>query len=284
MRCRVAKAPGRSGAVPGDGMRPRDIADYVELRRIATNPWEVLRYRWRGRQDRDLTVDLRGASPLHLRGGLPDHHMFHRIFLADEYRLGRLAPGKWECVVDLGANVGVFSARVAPFARRVIAYEPVGENFAQLEKNSAGLDNVTIVHEAVSSEAGALRIYAPKNRAQTGVFSAHIDLGHGMVSDSYEEVDAVPLDEVFRKHDVGHCDLLKIDVEGQEYDILHAASHETFERIGRIHGEFHDVRPQDPRTRISHFSDFLRGRGFAVSVSPHRKKPNHGMFFARKTG
>jgi FkbM family methyltransferase len=281
-RSRLVDGAACSSANSGDEMRPRDIADYFKLRRIATNPWEAVRYRWCGRERRDLTIGLRGASPLRLRRDLPDHHMFHRIFLADEYRLGRLALAEWECVVDLGANVGIFSARVASFVRRVIAYEPIGENFVQLEKNSAGRGNVTIVREAVSSQSGTLRIYAPKNRTQIGVFSAHADAGHGMVSDRYEEVNAVTLDEAFRKHDIGHCDLLKIDVEGHEYDILHAASDETLDRIERIHGEFHDVRPEDPRTRISHFSDFLRDHGFAVCVVPHRKKPNHGMFFAQK--
>lgn len=265
-------------------MRPRDIADYFELRRIAANPWEVVRYRWRERAYRDLTVELRGTGPLHLRAGLQDHHIFHRVFLADEYRLGRLAPGQWDCVVDLGANVGIFSARIAPFARRVLAYEPIRANFQQLEKNLAERENVTLVHAAVSGRAGQLRIYAPENDALSGTFSAHADAGPDLASDRYEEVEAISLDAVFEKHGVAHCDLLKIDVEGEEYDILHAAADETLRRIERIHGEFHDVCPEDPRTRIANFCDFLRGHGFAICVAPHRKKPNHGMFFARRKG
>jgi FkbM family methyltransferase len=265
-------------------MRLRDIADYFALRRIARNPGEVVRYRWRERAQRDLDVELRGAGPLRLRAGLQDYHIFHRVFLADAYRLGLLAPGQWDCVVDLGANVGIFAARVAPFARRVVAYEPIRVNFEQLERNLAGRDHVARVRAAVSGRAGTLRIYAPEDRALSGRFSAHAKTEHGATSSACEEVEAVSLDAIFDNHCIAHCDLLKIDVEGEEYDILHAAASETLGRIARIHGEFHDVRPEDPRTRIANFSDFLRSHGFRVNVAPHRKKPNHGMFFAHREG
>jgi FkbM family methyltransferase len=265
-------------------MRPRDIADYFALRRIARNPWQLVRYRWSGRADHDLNVELRDAGPLYLRAGLMDHHIFHRIFLMDEYRLGRPTPGKWDCVVDLGANVGFFSARVAPFARRVIAYEPMRAHCEQFQKNLAGCNNVTLVRAAVSGRAGSMRIYAPAVAALSGKLSEHVSQGRDTAPEDYEEIETVTLDAVFEKHDIAHCDLLKMDVEGDEYETLHVADRETLRRIERIHGEFHDVRPEDPRTRIGNFCDFLECHGFTTCVAPHRKKSNHGMFFAHRKG
>jgi hypothetical protein len=78
--------------------------------------------------------------------------------------------------------------------------------------------------------------------------------------------------------------LRRIARDPDEYEILHVADRQTLRRIERIHGEFHDVRPEDARTRIGDFLDFLEGHGFATCVAPHRKKSNHGMFFAHRKG
>jgi FkbM family methyltransferase len=221
------------------------------------------------------------SPPVHVRGGTTDFHMFHRIFLRDEYRLDGHAD--WECVVDIGGNVGLFSARAAAIARRVITYEPVAENFAQLQVNCSGRANIEAVRVAVAGRSGSLRIYRPAARGLTGVHSAYRDMG-GLMSDEYDEADAITLDELLRRHDVAHCDLLKIDCEGAEYEILHAASDETLARVDRIHAEYHNVSPDDPRTRVGNFEAFLQGKGYATEVDPHPRKPNHGMIFAERRG
>ena len=65
-------------------------------------------------------------------------------------------------------------------------------------------------------------------------------------------------------------------------DALAGASDATLARVARIHGEYHDVAPEDPRTRIDAFANFLRARGCAVEVVPHPRKPNLGLFFAAR--
>ena len=67
-------------------MRPADLTDYLQLRHLVENPWEVLRFRKTQTPGQTLEVHLLGAPPLFVRGGTSDFHMFHRIFLRDEYR------------------------------------------------------------------------------------------------------------------------------------------------------------------------------------------------------
>lgn len=261
-------------------MRLSDLSDYVALRRMVANPWETIRFRARkGRPGSRLDVRLLDGPPLHVRGGTNDFHIFHRIFLRDEYRLGGHAD--WECVVDIGGNVGLFSVRAAAIARRVIAYEPVAGNFEQLRANCAGRRDIEAVHAAVAGRTGKLRIYRPVASGFTGRHSAYRELA-GLMSDAYDEVDAISLDELFRRHAIDRCDLLKIDCEGAEYEILHAAGDATLARVARIHAEYHDVDPGDPRTRIAHFDAFLQGKGYATTVEPHRRHPNQGMLFAER--
>jgi len=247
-------------------LRAEDLRDYWKLRRDAHNAWEVVRFRVKRRPDRELEVDWRdGRPPLFIPGAGMYYHVFHRIFFRDEYRIGRRS---WDCVLDLGANVGFFSALVAPRAQRVVAYEPLRADWNLLRRNTEHFAHVEAVHAGVAAERGTLRL-----DPATGTASS---IGSG------ETVATTPLDEVFATHAIEHCDLLKVDVEGMEYEILHAASPDVMNRIARIYAEYHDVNPDDPRTRIENFEIFLRERGFAAEVVPHRRKPNHGMLFAER--
>ena len=100
------------------------------------------------------------------------------------------------------------------------------------------------------------------------------------MSQEHEDVPALTLHDLFERHGIDSCDLLKVDVEGQEYDILYACGAQDLARVRRIHGEYHDVEPDNPRSRSDHFEAFLRSHGFQVQLRPHRRKPNHGLFSA----
>jgi FkbM family methyltransferase len=257
-------------------MRPRDLRDYLRLRRLVANPGEVLRFRGRREAGARLTVRLRSGPELELRGDHQDHGIFRALFLDDEYRLDRLADSRLDTVFDLGANVGLFAARVAPRARRVICLEPVPENFDCLARNVAGWPHVETHRLAVSDRSGTVRLFPPEIERGSGLYSTQRPAEGGF------DVDALTLDDVFERFDVARCDLLKIDVEGAEYAILHAASRATLAAVRRIHGEYHDVDADDPRTRVGAFAGFLESHGFRVDLQPSRRAPNYGLFFAAR--
>ena len=68
-------------------MRTAVISDLWALRKIVANPFEVVRFRKNLSPEAFVQVRLRNRPPLSLRGGKSDYHMFHRIFLKDEYCL-----------------------------------------------------------------------------------------------------------------------------------------------------------------------------------------------------
>ena len=261
-------------------MRPRDVHDYLALRRLSKNALETLRFRKRQRAGQLLHVQLRDGAELEIRAERADYHMFHRIFLADEYRLTSLARRSLGTVIDLGGNVGLFAARAATLARRVVAYEPVAANFAQLLTNVARYPNVEAIPKAVGP-AGRIRIYHPRIPELSGVYSSFRENG-GHMSDRYDEVDAVPLGEILEQHAIDRCTLLKIDVEGQEYDILYGASRDVLARVDNIHAEYHDVARDDPKSRVDALVGYLADHGYQTELVPHRRKPNHGMLFASR--
>ena len=271
-------------------MRLRDATDYLRLRKVATRPGRVVRFRKTHRDGQELTVTFRPGHPLAghavtLQGGRSDVNTFRTIWLDDEYRLARLPAGGVGTVLDVGANVGLFAVRAAALARRVVCYEPVPANFARLSANTAALVHVEAVNEAVGGAAGTLPVFAPPKARSNGQFSLYAGVAGGE-SGGVTEVAAVPvttLAAVLDRHAVDRCDLLKIDAEGAEYDLLYNAPAGVLARVGRVHLEYHAV-PGDPRADARTLAGFLTDRGFAVEVCPKPHGPNYGLLFARRVG
>ncbi len=264
-------------------MRLKDLKDYITLRSIAANPWEIVRFRKTQRLGQILEAKLLDEPSLYIRGGRADHTAFRRIYLYDEYRLNKHRHATWDCVVDLGANVGFFSCRIAPGARKVFCYEPIRENFAELERNAESRPNIFPVREAVAGKTGTLRLYRPKYNRWTGRYSMYHDTNPN-TSEEFEEVPSITLEQLFSRHGIARCDLLKIDVEGAEYEILWATPNETYSKIYRICGEYHGVHPNRSQMHGGALGSFLRSKGFEVELVPRRKRGDHGLFFAVKSG
>lgn len=112
-------------------------------------------------------------------------------------------------IIDVGANIGVFSiltAKKFPEAA-VIAIEPEKSNFEALKENIAlsGAKNITAVNAAVSTAAGEARLYV------SGVNAGNHSLyGTGQA----QTVKTRRLSEFLP------ADILKLDAEGIEYEIF----------------------------------------------------------------
>ncbi len=126
--------------------------------------------------------------------------------------------------IDVGANVGVHSIRLAKLAGpagEVIAIEPDPDVAARAERNTAlnRLGNVRVIQAAATrSGGGSVRLYRPgdsdTNRARASV------LRHGYLTGPARTVPTVSIDEL----SPGPVALIKVDVEGHEADVVAGAA------------------------------------------------------------
>ena len=74
------------------------------------------------------------------------------MFLADEYY--PIKTRKDDIVLNVGANIGIFTLKVAKNVRWVISIEPEPQTFSMLSKNimANNLSNVTFLNLAVSDK------------------------------------------------------------------------------------------------------------------------------------
>ena len=80
------------------------------------------------------------------------------IFVESCYQAARVRPDA--NVIDIGANIGLFSLLAAQKAATVLAFEPEPGNFAILQKNCRlnAARNVTARQLAVSGTSGVLHM------------------------------------------------------------------------------------------------------------------------------
>ena len=129
-------------------------------------------------------------------------------------------------IVDVGANIGEWTAAVLTFAPNasVLVVEPSPEPFAQCRHRFLDRPNVTVVNKAIGAErrTGTLfRTAASHNTSLLRPRRYGDDLyGWGWEVEEELTVDVVALDDLVPR---GAVSLLKIDVQGGEQDVLQGA-------------------------------------------------------------
>lgn len=258
-------------------MRLADISDWFALRPLLVNPWSFLRLRKNPPTEPFVDVPLKDGGTVRLRSFEQDRHVFHRIFARDEYRLGGLAPGALDTVVDIGGHIGTFSLRASPFARRVLAYEPTKDSFELLRRNTNHRGNVTAFNQAVAGKRGTLKMFLGKNPSRNSLYPPDYEPNKGEV-----EVETVTLTDIFDTHQIDRCAYLKVDCEGAEYDILFAAPIDLLRRIDRIGMEYHPVGKGPAEWNGETLAARLREAGHEVEMLPSKRHAGEGMMYTRR--
>lgn len=126
--------------------------------------------------------------------------------------------------VDVGAYFGYYSllaSKLVGRSGRVVAIEAFPRNFALLTRNLEcnGVDNVRAVNVAASDREGSMQLYTPENR-NTGCASKSKVWADRYNLTSVCEVPARPLSALLQREEIRAARLIKIDVEGGEWDVI----------------------------------------------------------------
>jgi len=159
-------------------------------------------------------------------------------------------------IVELGANIGVVTARLQPHARKIYAVEPSPMEFEALSANRDynGWGNVELFQLAIAGKDGEMNL----SIGETNRTSSTLMLGEKIndrlfndvsrkfsfhTVDKYEKsirVQSKRIDTFFEENHIERVDFMKIDVEGAENLILrHAGFRDVVDRIGAIEIEYH---------------------------------------------
>jgi FkbM family methyltransferase len=153
-------------------------------------------------------------------------------------------------VVDLGMSDGDFArVMVSRFGCRVYGLEPEPSLFAALPD----IDRVVKEQAAVSPTDEPVTLYMNTTQCASTLFD---------VDDTSVTVAGTTLTSFLDRHAISTVDLLKMDIEGAEFDVLASTSDLDLLRIRQLTIEFHDFLDSSLLPRVRSTDQRLRRLGF----------------------
>lgn len=174
--------------------------------------------------------------------------------------------GRGDLCIDLGANVGTITAQMAASGADIISFEPDPDTFAALQANTAHLGTVTLHQKAAGAKAEQLLLrratrWDPANPTKDSMASSIVRKDPGMSDENAVPVEVVDFPAFLRALD-RDVRILKMDIEGAEWDLLEALLEEpVLHRIDCMFVETHER--VDPQINIPRFNR-LAARALAL--------------------
>ncbi|RJP80456.1 MAG: FkbM family methyltransferase [Desulfobacteraceae bacterium] len=156
-------------------------------------------------------------------------------------------------VVDIGANVGVFTILAALHSRKVIAIEGQSEFIPIIKDNLAKNGCMEEVHIEFGLIGAGSGVFADTAKIQA---ASH----YGMAPPHLQ------IEEIINRYGVEKIDFMKIDIEGSEFDLFKGNVH-WLEKVCKIAMEIHQEFG-DGRTIVKTLQD----NGFRVSIANNSKR------------
>lgn len=141
------------------GIRSRINARRVHYAKLGKDGPKFLNQRRSAAEGEVISIGVNGyKNTFHLRNKTSDIATFYQCIFNAEYDIKIDFEPK--VIVDLGANIGLtstFFKKRFPQAK-IIAVEPESSNFEIMQKNTAGLDNVSLHQAGVWSKSAHLLV------------------------------------------------------------------------------------------------------------------------------
>ena len=184
---------------------------------------------------------------------------FHRKFMRRDRKIGFekavRRSGGMTCI-DLGANVGEYTRKLASGTKQVIAFEPDPWSLAALHANTADLDNVRIENAAAGTSERMVLLYRHAQFEEDPTFysvsSSVIASKRNVSEEKAVEVRQINFISYLENldEDIG---ILKVDIEGAEVELLEALFDrpDIVRRVHHIFAETHESRIPGHESRVN---------------------------------
>ena len=257
--------------------------------------------------DRARYVLPNGLEIVHLNQYETDY-VYKEIFEDQCYLRHGITVPDGATVVDIGANIGLFSLFVLSRSRtaKIYAFEPAPVVYDLLKANcDAYGPNARAFNLGVSDEPRTATFtfyekssvfssfHADEAQDRAAIQTVVRNMLNSATSVDQDSMDAVvgeltadrlrgttqecrltSVSEIIREHRIDRIDLLKIDAEKSELDIIRGIAESDWRKIDQIVIEIHDRTGESVRQ----IEQLLAGKGYRCEVEEERLLEDSGLF------
>jgi FkbM family methyltransferase len=202
-----------------------------------------------------------------------DIHIFTEIWIENIYKKKNFDIKNNDIIIDIGANIGLFSLWAYQFCKKgqIYCYEPNNDNFIILEKNilENNLTNISAFKKIVSNTEGIRKLYQTNDFGTNNIY--------GSKNDSID-VQSITLEKIFDENKISNCSFLKMDCEGAEYEILLNLPESFFTKINKICLEYHNMT--ELNHNVNDLIKKLKSYKFIIEIFPTSEQ--YGILFAQR--
>lgn len=221
------------------------------------------------RTDDELTVNI-GELTISFIPFWGELIHYQEIFIDKVYEQHpSFLPAECKIIFDCGANIGLYTMHAAHnHDTKIYAFEPNPSVYERLKKNIEinGLSNVSAYQQAIGAVRGKSKLYWDSSTL-SGKVSEKDSTGT-----NFAEIEITTLDHVCSELKVPFIDLLKLDVEGKEYEAL-KGGRQTLKTTKRLVMEYHNDKVR------KECESFLKDIGFnkIIEIPGHQYYVNSNI-------
>lgn len=219
-----------------------------------------------------------------LKATLPDEaaqSVWVEIFKEREYKIAEsVITNAVDPIIDVGAHIGLFSMYARTLNKKVsiFAIEPEEKNFELLNKN---------IKENKFTKVKTFQVALGGHSAETSLVVSADSHNHHLISaptatsqtdqkETKQTTKMYSLQDFLDQQKITRVSLIKMDIEGGEYDVFSACTPGDFARLNAVIMEYHNYAGQN----YKEIETRLRENGFGVQIFPSKFDKTMGFIFA----
>ncbi|MFB6158461.1 MAG: FkbM family methyltransferase [Candidatus Nanohalobium sp.] len=206
------------------------IKNFARWTKLYSNFWNIYLRRIGVLSDPYL-LKLREGPKYWIRRDRGDRGILKEVYEEGEYK--DIDYSDYDVVMDVGAHIGVFSLETAKKNTKVVSYEPDPQTYQILKKNinENNLENIEAKNKAISTTKGEINLYIGADSLTNSTTSE---------TSKSISVNSLTLKDASNKFNISNQKtLLKLDCEGEEFNIISESPESLLENFDKIIIEYH---------------------------------------------
>ena len=202
---------------------------------------------------------------------------YREFFVYDRYKNFDLQG--CENVVDAGASVGLFTQYMLnKGAQQIASIECDDRSITALFSDFISNPKVKIIGIALSDTNGEKELYWKEDNPLVNSLEVNGSEFSNQNNPNYKLVKTITLEKLLSNLNWDKVDLLKIDIEGSEWDVINTTSDDTFKSIDKILLEYHW-----PKGRLQSVISRFESLGFSYKFEDgcNGGEENGTIFFSK---